>query len=27
MTNYLPDYFPIMSPFGSYLAIARKPER
>ena len=25
MTNYLPDYFPILSPFGSYLAIAHKP--
>jgi len=27
MTKYLPDYFPILSPFGSYLAIAHKPER
>ena len=27
MSNYLPDYFPIMGVFGSYLAIAHKPGR
>jgi hypothetical protein len=27
MSNYFPDYFPILSVFGSYLAIAHKPGR
>jgi SAM-dependent methyltransferase len=27
MSRYLPDYFPLLTVFGSYLAIARKPAR